>query len=114
MGDSHPLLGRVKPGIDRRREFSQALPLNVRSPSPLTSIPCLLPEASDLLGDSTAFFRHQPALSFHFSLFSFQFSRSLFPFDGAGGFGADVVDDAVDGLDFVDDAVGDAGEEIVG
>ncbi len=38
----------------------------------------------------------------------------LFPFDGAGGFGGDVVDDAVDAGDFVDDAAADAGEEVVG
>ena len=30
-----------------------------------------------------------------------------FPFDGGGGFGGDVVDDAVDAADFVDDAIGD-------
>jgi len=29
----------------------------------------------------------------------------LFPFDGAGGFGGDVVDDTVDACDFVDDPV---------
>ena len=38
----------------------------------------------------------------------------LFPFDGARGFGGNVVDDAVDAVHLVDDAVGDAGQEIVG
>jgi len=30
----------------------------------------------------------------------------LFPLDGAGGLGGNIVDDAVDALDLVDDAVG--------
>ena len=34
----------------------------------------------------------------------------LFPFDGAGGFGADIVDHAVDAMDFVDDSVGKGAE----
>ena len=33
-----------------------------------------------------------------------------FPFDGAGGFGADVVDHTVDTMDFVDDAIGKGAE----
>ncbi len=38
----------------------------------------------------------------------------LFPLDCAGGFAGDVVDDAGDAADFVDDAVADAGEDVVG
>lgn len=38
----------------------------------------------------------------------------LFPFDGGGWFGADVVDYAVDASDLVDDVVGDFSEEVVG
>ena len=37
-----------------------------------------------------------------------------FPLDRAGRLRRDVVDDAVDAGDFVDDAVGDAGEHVVG
>ena len=37
-----------------------------------------------------------------------------FPFNRAGGFGADVIDDAVDAFDFVDDAVGNFTEQVVG
>jgi hypothetical protein len=37
----------------------------------------------------------------------------LLPLDGAGGFGRDVVDDAVDASDFVDDAAGDSLEHVV-
>jgi len=37
-------------------------------------------------------------------------AEDLFPLDGAGGFGTDVVDDAVDAFDFVDDAVGNFAE----
>src|SRR5882724_2346304 len=37
----------------------------------------------------------------------------LLPLDGAGGFGGDVQDDAVDVADLVGDAGGDAGEEVV-
>ena len=33
--------------------------------------------------------------------------KKLFPFDGAGGFGADVIDDSVDPMNLVDDAVGE-------
>jgi len=33
-------------------------------------------------------------------------TKGLFPLYGAGRFGGDVVDDAVDALDLVDDAVG--------
>jgi hypothetical protein len=39
---------------------------------------------------------------------------SLFPFDGGGRFGGDVVDTTVDTLDFVDDSVGDFLEDFVG
>jgi len=39
---------------------------------------------------------------------------SSLPFDGGGGFAGDVVHDAVDASDFVDDAVGDAGHNLVG
>src|SRR5688572_4195569 len=38
----------------------------------------------------------------------------LLPFDRGGGLGADVVDDAVYALDFVDDAGADAGQHFVG
>ena len=38
----------------------------------------------------------------------------LFPFDGAGGFGADIVDHSVDAVDFVDDSVGKGAEQFVG
>ena len=41
-------------------------------------------------------------------------SKKLFPFDGAGGFGADIVDDPVDSMDLVDDAVGEFSQEFVG
>jgi len=41
-------------------------------------------------------------------------NKWLFPLDGRGGLGRDVVNDAVDPFDFVDDAIGDAAEEIVG
>ena len=34
----------------------------------------------------------------------------LFPLDGAGGFGADVVDHTVYTMDFVDDAIGKGAE----
>ena len=37
-----------------------------------------------------------------------------FPFDGCGGFGGDVVDDAVDAADFVYYAIGYYGEDFVG
>lgn len=36
--------------------------------------------------------------------------KKLFPFDGAWGLGADVVDDTVDTVDFVDDAIGKCAE----
>ena len=36
-----------------------------------------------------------------------------FPLDGAGGFGSDVVDDAVDVFYFVCDTVGDFGKDII-
>ena len=36
---------------------------------------------------------------------------ALLPLDGGRGLGGDVVDDAVDAFDFVDDAVGEAGKE---
>ena len=35
-----------------------------------------------------------------------------FPLDGAGGFGGDVVDDAVDAAHLVDDAGGGAAEDV--
>ena len=38
----------------------------------------------------------------------------LFPFNGAGGFGADVVDYTVDSVDFVDDAIGKGAEQFIG
>ena len=38
----------------------------------------------------------------------------LFPLDGARRLGGDVVADAVDAADVVDDVVGDFGEEVVG
>lgn len=38
----------------------------------------------------------------------------LFPFDGGGGFGGDVVDDAVDAGNFVYDADADGVEDVVG
>ena len=38
----------------------------------------------------------------------------LFPLDRCGGFAGDVVADAVDAADFVDDADGDAVEHVVG
>lgn len=41
-------------------------------------------------------------------------SGSLFPFDGGGGLGGDVVNDSVDAPDLVDDAVGDGGQGVVG
>ena len=34
----------------------------------------------------------------------------LFPFNGAGGFGADIIYHAVDAVDFVDDSVGKGAE----
>ena len=37
----------------------------------------------------------------------------LFPLDGGGGFAGDIVDDAVDAADFVDDAGGDAVEHVI-
>ena len=41
-------------------------------------------------------------------------TKGLFPLNGAGRFGGDVVDHAVDALDLVDDAVGDGAEQIAG
>ena len=38
----------------------------------------------------------------------------LFPLDGGGGFGGDVVDYAVYAADFVDDLVAGVGQELVG
>ncbi len=38
----------------------------------------------------------------------------LFPLDCGGGFGGDVVDDAVDAFDLVDDAVRGARQEVGG
>src|SRR6185437_13781094 len=38
----------------------------------------------------------------------------LLPFDGRGGFGADVVHHAVDAAHLVDDAVGDGGQQVIG
>ena len=40
--------------------------------------------------------------------------RGSFPLDRCGGFAGDVVADAVDAADFVDDADGDAVEHVVG
>ena len=40
--------------------------------------------------------------------------RQLFPLDGCRGFGGDVVDDAVDAADLVDDLVGDVPQEVIG
>jgi hypothetical protein len=37
----------------------------------------------------------------------------LFPLDGCGGFAGDVVDDAVDASDLVDDPAGDGAEDVV-
>ena len=37
-------------------------------------------------------------------------NHHLFPFDGAGGFGANVVDHTVDTMDFVDDTIGKGAE----
>ena len=37
----------------------------------------------------------------------------LFPFDSGGGFAGDIVDDAVDAADFVDDSVGNNAEHFV-
>ena len=37
----------------------------------------------------------------------------LFPFNGAGGFGADIVYYAVDAVDFVDDSVGKGAEQLI-
>lgn len=39
--------------------------------------------------------------------------KNLFPFDGAGGFAGDVVDDAVNAADFAYDTAGDFCEEFV-
>ncbi len=44
---------------------------------------------------------------------SVEWKWGLFPFDGAGGFGGDVVDDAVDAGDLVDDPAGDGFEDVV-
>ena len=38
-------------------------------------------------------------------------TEELLPLDGAGGFAGDVVADAVDTVDFVDDAAGDGLEQ---
>ena len=38
----------------------------------------------------------------------------LLPFDCCGGFGSDVIGDAIDAGDFVDDADGDPVEYVVG
>lgn len=38
---------------------------------------------------------------------------NLFPLNRSGGFGGDVVDDAVDAVDLVGDAVGDGCEDII-
>ena len=40
--------------------------------------------------------------------------KKLLPFNSAGGFGAYVVDDAVDTFNLVNDAVGESAQEIVG
>ena len=37
----------------------------------------------------------------------------LFPFNGAGGFGADIVYYAVDPVDFIDDSVGKVAEQLI-
>ena len=37
-----------------------------------------------------------------------------FPLDGGGGFAGDVVDDAVDAADFVDDPAGNRAQDLVG
>src|SRR5688572_19774067 len=42
------------------------------------------------------------------------FRLRLLPFDGGGRFGGDVVDDAGDAVDFVDDPGADASEGVVG
>ncbi len=38
----------------------------------------------------------------------------LFPLYGGGGLAGDIVDYAVDAGDFIDNAIGDAGEEVIG
>ncbi len=41
-------------------------------------------------------------------------NEKLLPLNGAGGLGAYVVDDTIDALNLIDDAVGESAQEIVG
>ena len=50
---------------------------------------------------------------FFYCSYGNKMSKKLFPLDGAGGFGADIVDHAVDSVDLVDDAVGELSEQFV-
>ena len=40
--------------------------------------------------------------------------EKLLPFNGAGGFGADIINHPIDPMHFVDDAVGEFPQEFVG
>ena len=69
--------------------------------------------------DETSVFekRHAPQRKLYYRIMSGIRALSrlavLFPLNRAGRFGGHVIDDAVDAFDFVDDARGDATEEIM-
>ena len=65
-------------------------------------IPKFAEEASGFSGLPPSEFRKEP-----------WYRKHLFPLDSRGRFGANVVHDAIDAADFVDDSVGDPAEYVM-